>query len=248
MVKRRSPAGKRVTRRGRKKSRIGWEWLLVPLAVFMVGRAFWEDLASSWPVLLGAVAVLAALLSAVFLVVRRMGAAYRREALRRAGLDRLNARQFEKLTAELLRRDDFGRVRVVGGAGDGGVDVRGAAPDGRGYAIQCKHYTRPVGPGAVRDFVGALQARPYRGHQGVFVTSHYLSAQAARTAREHGVIVIDRDRLADWLLGAYRLGPDRGAPPVWLARLRSGRQARERLRPPSSAQADELGLGGAAAE
>ena len=73
----------------------------------------------------------------------------------------------------------------------------------------------------MRDFVGALHAAPYKDHQGVLVTSHYLSTQAADTAREH-VIVIDRDRLADWLLGVYRLGPGRSSMP-WLARLRRGR-------------------------
>ncbi|GII01375.1 hypothetical protein Pta02_33830 [Planobispora takensis] len=188
-----------------------------------------------WAVVLGVAAGLAVALAAAVLVVRRMGAAYRRDALLRVGPDRLDPRRFEELTAELLRRDGFGRVRVVGGAGDGGVDVCGVAPGGRAYAVQCKHYTRPVGPGAVRDFVGALQSRPYRGHRGVFVTSNRLSAQAAATAREHDVVVIDRDRLADWLLGAYRLGSGRGSAPAWLARLRGGRRAQEGHEPAGEA-------------
>jgi hypothetical protein len=58
------------------------------------------------------------------------------------------------------------------------------------------------------------------------VTSHYLSAQAAETAREQDLIVIDRDRLADWLLEVYRLGPGRSSP-SWLARLRRGRTLRD---------------------
>ncbi|MDP9861484.1 MULTISPECIES: restriction endonuclease [Streptosporangium] len=248
MARRRPPARKRTTRRSRKKSGISPLWLIVPLAVIVVAPAALKALESVWTTLLGVAAVLAVLLAAAAFVVRHMGAAYRRDALLRAELDRLDPRRFEELTAELLRRDGFGRVRVVGGAGDGGVDVLGVAPGGRPYAIQCKYYTRAIGPGAVRDFVGALQARPYRGHQGVFVTSHRLSAQAARTAREQDMIVIDRDRLADWLLGAYRLGPGGGSAPAWLVRLRGGRTARERRGRPPAAQDDDLDLGGAVAE
>ncbi|MEW9533515.1 restriction endonuclease [Microbispora sp. NPDC049125] len=190
--------------------------IAVLLAVFIAAR-------STWAVLLGAVVVLAVLAAGAVLMIRRQGRAYRREALLRAGLDRLDHRRFEELAAELLRRDGFRRVRVLGGAGDRGVDVVGSARDGRPYAIQCKHYSRPVGPGHVRDFVGALCAEPYRGHQGVLLTSHTLSEQAARTAREQDVIVVDRDRLADWLLGAYHLGPGTSGP-AWLIRLRGGRR------------------------
>ncbi|MDH2424965.1 restriction endonuclease [Sphaerisporangium sp. TRM90804] len=180
------------------------------------------DLVSSgWVVPLAVVAVLVALGGAAMLVARHFGDVYRQEALRRCGVDRLDHRRFEGLSGELLRRDGFRQVKVVGGAGDRGVDVLGVAPDGTPYALQCKYYTRKVGPGDVRDFVGALQARPYRDHRGVLVTSHSLTAQAAQTARDHDVIVIDRDRLADWLLGAYRLGPGSRSP-AWLARLRRG--------------------------
>ncbi|WP_344971819.1 restriction endonuclease [Streptosporangium fragile] len=254
MARRRSPARKRTTRRSRKKGGLGKKggisllWLLAPPAALIALPTVLDVLASTWTVLLGVVAVVAALSVGAVLLVRRMGAAYREEALRRAGVGRLDPRRFEELTAELLRRDGFGRVRVLGGAGDRGVDVVGVAPDGRAYAVQCKYYTRPVGPGAVRDFVGALQARPYRGHRGVFVTSNRLSAQAASTAHEHGVIVIDRGRLADWLLGAYRLGPGRRSAPAWLVRLRGGRGARERPHQPPIARDDDLGLGGVVAE
>ena len=66
----------------------------------------------------------------ISVVVRRLGASYRREALLRAGLDRLDPKRFEELAAELLRRDGFRKVRVVGGSGDRGIDVLGVAPDG----------------------------------------------------------------------------------------------------------------------
>ncbi|GII40077.1 hypothetical protein Pph01_50800 [Planotetraspora phitsanulokensis] len=191
-----------------------------------------------WATLLTVAVVAVVVPVAVVLVIRRMGTTYRRDALRRAGLDRLDPRRFEELAAELLRRDGFRKVTVVGGAGDRGVDVLGVAPDGVRYAIQCKYYTRAVGPGQVRDFVGALQARPYRDHRGVLITSHRLSAEAARTARDHDLVVIDRDRLGDWLLDAYRLGPGWRSP-VWLARLRRGREV-----PAEEPRVSEPGRGG----
>ncbi|GLW11371.1 hypothetical protein Misp01_64990 [Microtetraspora sp. NBRC 13810] len=184
---------------------------MIPLAV--------DFLASAWPAVVVAAVLVLGVGAAVVVGVRRVGARYRVEALRRAGVDALDPALFEELAAELLRRDGFRQVRVVGGAGDGGVDVLGVAPDGRPYAIQCKYYSRPLGPGGVRDFVGALQARRYREHQGVLVISNRLTAAAMRAAREHDLVVIDRDRLADWLLDAYRLG-SAGRAPVWAARLR----------------------------
>ena len=113
----------------------------------------------------------------------------------------------------------------------GGVDVLGTAPGGIPYAVQCKLYTRPVGPGQVRDFIGALRAAAYKGHRGVLVTSSVLSKQAHQTASEDGMIVIDRDRLADWMMGAYSVHAGAGASPAWLVRLRRGRAGRKRSDP-----------------
>lgn len=220
MARRRSPARKRTTRR-RRGRKINPLWPAALLAVIFVVPLALDFLRSAWMPLVGGVVALGVVLGVGVLVVRRLGAAYRKDALVRAGLDRLDPRRFEELTAELLRRDGFRKVRVIGGAGDGGVDVLGVSPDGQAYALQCKYYSRHVGPGDVRDFVGALQARAYQAHQGVLVTSHYLSAQATRTAQEHDMVVVDRDRLADWLLEAFRLGPGR-RPPSWLGRLRRG--------------------------
>jgi restriction system protein len=136
MARRGSPS-----KRGGKRR--GTVWPAVLGAVVLL--AFMALDGSTWAVLLAVVALLAVLAAAGALVIRRMGAAYRDDALRRAGLDRLDHKRFEELAAELLRRDGFRRVRVVGGAGDRGVDVVGVACDGRPYAVQCKYYTRPVG-------------------------------------------------------------------------------------------------------
>lgn len=220
MARRRSPVRKRTRRR---RSQSTWPLAVVGIILlFVLAPKAGDILASSWPLLLIGATALAGLLVIAALLIRRLGDDYRAEALRRAGIDRLTPGQFEHLTAELLRNDGFTRVRVVGGRSDRGVDVIGIAPGGTPYAIQCKLYTRQVGPGQVRDFIGALQAPAYRGHRGVLVTSHVLSGQAGHAAREAGFIVVDRDRLGDWMMGVYSLTPAKRSRPAFLDRLRRG--------------------------
>ncbi|WP_162642069.1 restriction endonuclease [Streptosporangium sp. 'caverna'] len=206
-------------------------WLLGAVIVIILIPYALNALTSVWPLVLAIAAVLVALTACVVLVLRRTGRKYRREVLERAAVSRLTPGQFEQLTAELLRNEGFRGVRVIGGARDGGIDVLGTAPGGIPYAVQCKLYTRPVGPGQVRDFIGALRAPAYRGHRGVLVTSSVLSKQAHQAASEDGMIVVDRDRLADWMMGAYSVHAGGGASPAWLVWLRRGRAGGKRPDP-----------------
>ncbi|MFC7648536.1 restriction endonuclease [Streptosporangium lutulentum] len=219
-------------------------WLLAAMVVIILIPYALDAFTSAWPIVLVALVVLLALTACVILVLRGTSRRYRREVLKRAAVDRLTPGQFERLTAELLRNEGFRGVRVIGGARDGGIDVLGVAPGGRPYAIQCKLYTRPVGPGQVREFIGALRAAAYREHRGVLVTSSVLEQQASQTAREDGMIVIDRDRLADWMAGLYSLHSGEAASPAWLAWLRRGRPDRKRPDPLPAAREDDPGLSG----
>ncbi|WP_371783603.1 restriction endonuclease [Streptosporangium subroseum] len=205
-------------------------WLLGAVIVIILIPYALDALTSVWPLVLAIAVVLIALTACVVLVLRRTGRKYRREALERAAVSRLTPGQFEQLVAELLRNEGFRGVRVIGGARDGGIDVLGTAPGGIPYAVQCKLYTRPVGPGQVRDFIGALRAA-YREHRGVLVTSSVLSKQAHQAASEDGMIVVDRDRLADWMMGAYSVHAGGGASPAWLVWLRRGRAGGKRPDP-----------------
>jgi membrane protein implicated in regulation of membrane protease activity len=55
----------------------------------------------------------------------------------------LSPGEFEQAVAELLRRMGYGRVRVVGGAGDLCADITCRDPAGRRAVVQCKRW----GPG-----------------------------------------------------------------------------------------------------
>ncbi|MCK2215968.1 restriction endonuclease [Actinomadura sp. ATCC 31491] len=128
-------------------------------------------------------------------------------------VDRLSGPEFEHLVAERLVTDGFRRVRVCGRAADGGVDITAVAPGGGRYAVQCKRYKGSVGAPAVRNFQGAL-ANAFAGHTGVLVTSGRLTRQARLEALEarQPLVLLERDRLAEWLAGAWSLLPARAGP------------------------------------
>lgn len=66
---------------------------------------------------------------------------------------------FERLAQRVLRESGFVKVEVTGKSGDGGIDgvgvLRVALLSFQVY-FQCKKYRGSVGPGAIRDFRGAM--------------------------------------------------------------------------------------------
>ena len=127
-------------------------------------------------------------------------------------IDRMSGSQFEHLVAERMIADGFRQVRERGRSGDGGVDITAVASGHGKYAVQCKRYSRTVGAPEVRNFLGAL-ANTFAGHTGVLVTSGRLTRQARLEAlgARQPLILVERDRLADWLLGTLSLLPARRA-------------------------------------
>ena len=126
-------------------------------------------------------------------------------------VDLMTGSQFEHLVAERMIVEGFRRVQERGRSGDGGVDITAVARGGTRYAIQCKRYSRTVGAPEVRNFLGAL-ANAFAGHTGVLVTSGRLTRQAraeALNARQT-LLLVERDRLAEWLTGRVTLIPQRG--------------------------------------
>jgi len=83
---------------------------------------------------------------------------------------------FERLARRLLREAGFVSATVTGKSGDGGIDGIGV------YRLslvsfpvffQCKRYKGSVGPGAVRDFRGAMSGR---GDKGLLITTGTFTA------------------------------------------------------------------------
>lgn len=115
---------------------------------------------------------------------------------------------FERLAQRMLREADFDSVNVTGQSGDGGIDGLGVYRLGLvsfPVFFQCKRYRGSVGPGAVRDFRGAMAGR---GDQGLLITTGSFTADAKREATRDGappIDLIDGDRLCE-LLKRYELG------------------------------------------
>ncbi len=116
-----------------------------------------------------------------------------------AGIDTMTGTEFEHHVALLLRTHGYTRVAVVGGASDGGVDLRAQTPDGRPLAVQCKRWRRPVPPNEVRAFLGAL-AGGHQGYLGMFVASNGFTREAEREAGT-GMVLVDRHTLGLWMAG-----------------------------------------------
>ena len=115
---------------------------------------------------------------------------------------------FERLARRLLREADFDSVKVTGQSGDGGIDGHGVYQLGlMSFPVffQCKRYRGSVGPGAVRDFRGAMAGR---GDKGLLITTGSFTADAKKEATRDGappIDLIDGDRLCE-LLKQYDLG------------------------------------------
>ncbi|MFC5744533.1 restriction endonuclease [Actinomadura rugatobispora] len=161
--------------------------------------------AEYWPWIVGVltVALLLAAGGAVLLVMERRERRRRAERLRELAhlerVDVMTGAQFEELTAELLRRDGFRAVQVVGRAGDRGVDVTALTGDGVKVAVQCKRQQKTVGADRVRNLIGAVHST-YRGHVGVLVTNSTFTRHALDEA-DGTLVLVDRDALARWMDG-----------------------------------------------
>jgi restriction system protein len=115
---------------------------------------------------------------------------------------------FERLAQRLLREANFRNVEVLGKSGDGGLDgvgILGLSLVSFPVFFQCKRYQGSVGPGAVRDFRGAMSGR---GEKGLLITTGTFTKDAKSEANRDGappVELIDGESLCE-LLKQYDLG------------------------------------------
>lgn len=115
---------------------------------------------------------------------------------------------FERLSQRILREAGFVRVEVTGKSGDGGIDGVGVLRlvlVSFQVFFQCKKYSGTVGPGAIRDFRGAMVGRTDKG---LFITTGRFTADAKKEATRDGappIELIDGEHLCD-LLKELKLG------------------------------------------
>lgn len=111
-------------------------------------------------------------------------------------LDDMDGRDFEYYCADLLANRGFRDIEVTKGSGDYGVDIL-AEKEGITFAIQCKHYTSPVGVKAVQE---AYAGRDYYDCMvGAVLTNQYFTTPAVEAAKKLKILLWDRGYLEEML-------------------------------------------------
>lgn len=120
-------------------------------------------------------------------------------------LSTLEPSAFERLVAELLRAMGHAEVRVVGGSGDGGVDVEALAVDRWGHGcrvvVQAKRWARTLGRRTVDELLGVLVRRRL-DHAILIVTSGFSKAARAAAADDPRLRLVDGAALVE-LMAAH---------------------------------------------
>ncbi len=122
--------------------------------------------------------------------------------LRRRQLLELSPSEFEQRVALLLEDLGWKNVVIRGGSGDRGVDIT-AERDGLRYLVQCKRYSKSVGPSYVRDLVGALHIQG--ADRAILVATSSFTPQSRLEARGQAVELWDDKVLLQRLSDAERI-------------------------------------------
>lgn len=117
-----------------------------------------------------------------------------------AVLTPMSGRDFEFFAAGMLLQLGFTNVEVTPASGDQGIDVT-AHRGGKRYAIQCKHQIRAIGNDAIQEAYSG--AAFYSADVAVVMTTSTFTAQAQMLANATGVVLWDKDVLADMLDGKW---------------------------------------------
>lgn len=114
---------------------------------------------------------------------------------------------FEDIVVQLLLKMGYGGARgsgrVVGRAGDGGID--GVIAEDRlgldSIYVQAKRWEGAVGAGQIRDFLGAMVSNG--ATKGVFITTGRFAEPARRAAAaspQHKMVLIDGEALSQLMI------------------------------------------------
>jgi restriction system protein len=120
----------------------------------------------------------------------------RRKLITTRNISSLSPSEFEAYVGLLFERAGY-RVKRTGGSGDRGIDLL-VHRNGRASVVQCKRYEDNIGPGTVRELIGAMTNVGV--DHGFMVTTSGFTAGAEREARKapYKVGLVDGERLVRW--------------------------------------------------
>ena len=104
--------------------------------------------------------------------------------------------EFEHAIGDLLTDLGYRNVRHVGRPGDLAADLSAIDPSGRSVVVQCKRLGRGVRVGSpdMQKFIGMLAVH-HRAERGIYVTTVEFTGPAIALANEHGIELMDGERL-----------------------------------------------------
>ena len=117
--------------------------------------------------------------------------------LRLAQLRAMTPAKFEEWIASKFNNAGY-QARVVGGAGDDGIDIEVRSAGVVHFVVQAKRYsaTNTINPEAVRGFRGAMTKYPEA--TGYLVTTGSLTPQASAWVRNQPITVVDAKSIERW--------------------------------------------------
>lgn len=143
-----------------------------------------------------AVLCVAALGSARVLVQLRIEQRQRRQLANTRDISTLTPSEFERYVGMLFEEAGY-RVECTGGSGDHGVDLT-VRRRGSPAVVQCKRYGEAVGPGPVRELIGAMTNADVQ--EGFLIATSTFTAGARAEAKKapYRVTLINGEDLARW--------------------------------------------------
>lgn len=117
--------------------------------------------------------------------------------LRLAQLRAMTPAKFEEWIASKFNNAGY-QAKVVGGAGDDGIDIEVRSAEVVHFVVQAKRYaaTNTINPEAVRGFRGAMTKYPEAA--GYLVTTGSLTPQASAWVRTQPITVVDAQSIERW--------------------------------------------------
>lgn len=109
-------------------------------------------------------------------------------------------KRFEEVCAEYFRLCGFHAATQSHGP-DGGIDVKLYAPKDQSRLVnivQCKQWSKPIGPKALRELLGVMTANKLS--RGIFVTSSVFNDEATRFASDNHIHLLDGNRFMSKIL------------------------------------------------
>lgn len=173
------------------------------LLIVQVGLVYGAD--DGWALLAAAAALIIAPWLFGYTRRREVGQARREQAryeqLRIEEVDLMTGRGFEGHCVKLLSARGYRNVTWTGGTtgGDQGGDITATAPDGTPVVFQCKRQKASIGPGVLRELVGATTSGMHKGRRGILMTNAEVTPGARAYAADNGIAVIDRAVLQQWM-------------------------------------------------